>query len=180
MKRLQEKYNTEVAKQLKDELKIANPMAIPKVQKVVVNVGVGKLLQQNPKILDNVMEDIQTITGQKPVKTLAKKSIASFKVREGQVVGVSVTLRGARMYDFLDKLINATFPRIRDFRGYSRKGFDGHGNYSVGLKEQTVFPEMVDHDMNQSFGLEVVITTTAENDEQGYLLLKKFGFPFND
>lgn len=180
MSRLREQYRTKVLPDLKKDLGFDNDFQVPRFLKIVVNAGIGKLLQENPKILDSVIDDISLITGQSPVKTKARKSIASFKLREKQVIGVAVTLRGKRMYEFLDKLINATFPRIRDFRGYGRKGFDGHGNYTVGFKEHIVFPEMANRENVQNFGVEVVMVTTAKDDESGYKLLKKFGFPFKD
>jgi len=180
MARLREQYESKIRRELKKELAIDNDLAAPRITKIKVNAGIGKRLQENPKLLDTVLEDIAAITGQRPVKTLAKKSIAAFKIREGQVVGAAVTLRGRRMYEFLDKLINATFPRIRDFRGYSRKSFDGRGNYTVGLKEHMVFPELAARESSQNFGIEIVIATSAADDESGYRLLKKFGFPFND
>jgi large subunit ribosomal protein L5 len=170
-------YKEKSVPALKKAFGMTNPMAVPKVEKVVVNVGVGKTLKDG-KMLDAIIEDIRRITGQAPVKTIAKKSIAGFKIREGQVVGVMVTLRGNRMYDFLEKLIRVALPRVRDFRGLNPKKFDGHGNYNVGIKEQIVFPETIREHMDYTFGLEVNIQTNTDSDEQGLELLKSLGFPF--
>lgn len=180
MSRLMQQYQTKLVPELKQELALANVHAVPRIEKIVVNVGLGRVLQHNPKNLDKLVELFRRITGQQPIITRASKAIAGFKIREGQTVGMAVTLRGKRMYDFLDKLINVAWPRTRDFRGLSRSGFDGRGNYSAGLKEHIVFPEAAESDMEDEFGLEVSIVTTAKNDEQGYKLLKKFGFPFKD
>jgi large subunit ribosomal protein L5 len=154
-----------------------NLMAIPKIEKVVVNVGVGKTLK-DAKMLDAIIEDIKRITGQTPVKTVAKKSVAGFKIREGQVVGVMVTLRSNKMYDFLEKLIRVALPRVRDFRGLDPKKFDGHGNYNIGMKEQIVFPETIREHIDYTFGLEVNIQTNTNDDKQALELLKSLGFPF--
>jgi large subunit ribosomal protein L5 len=156
---------------------LTNPMAIPKIQKVVINGGVGKTLKDG-KMLDAIIEDLRRITGQAPVKTIAKKSIAGFKIREGQVVGVMVTLRGQRMYDFLEKLVRVALPRVRDFRGLDPKKFDRHGNYNVGIKEQIVFPETIREHMDYTFGLEVNIQTNTDSDAQALELLRSLGFPF--
>jgi large subunit ribosomal protein L5 len=154
-------------------------MQTPRVVKAVVNIGLGEAIQ-NAKALDAAVGDLTAIVGQKPVVTRAKKSIASFKLREGMAIGAMVTLRSDRMYDFLDRLINMALPRIRDFRGVSRKSFDGRGNYSLGLREQIIFPE-IDYDkVDKIRGLEVAIVTTATDDVQGYALLKRLGMPFND
>lgn len=179
MTRLKELYQNQIRPALKRELEFDNDLAVPRLEKIVVNAGIGRLLQQHPKALDQILETLKKITGQRPVATRARVAISSFKIRAGQVVGIEVTLRGKRMYDFLDKLINATLPRTRDFRGLSRKGFDGHGNYSLGLRDQIVFPEMAQEDLELTFGLQVTIVTTAKNDEQAYQLLKKMGFPFS-
>lgn len=162
---------------LKEKFGLKNPMAVPKIVKTVVNVGVGKTLK-DPKYLDSIIADLKSVTGQQPVKTSARKSIAGFKIREGQVVGVSVTLRGQRMFDFLEKLINVALPRVRDFRGISAKGFDGRGNYNLGLKEQLVFPEISEESIEHVFGLEISVVTSAGTDEKGKELLKSLGFPF--
>lgn len=177
--RLQEHYKKEILPALMKELELGNALAVPRVEKVVVNVGIGRLLQQQPKALDPVVAAVARITGQKPVMRKAKKAISAFKIREGQIVGVSVTLRGARMYDFLDKLVNVALPRTRDFRGISRRGFDGKGNYSLGIREHLVFPEMAQEEMDLTFGLQVTVATSAGADEPAYLLLKKMGFPFS-
>lgn len=169
-----------VAPELRTELVLDNLFSVPKVEKVVVNAGIGRLLQQQPKSLDVVLDSVARITGQKPMATRAKKAISAFKIREGQVVGATVTLRGRRMYEFLDKLVNAALPRTRDFRGVSRKGFDGCGNYSLGIREQLIFPEMAQEENATPFGLEITVVTTAKSPEAGYLLLKKLGFPFKD
>ena len=170
-------YKEKLTKNLSSTLGIKNVMAIPKVEKVVVNVGVGKTLK-DPKMLEGIIEDVKRITGQAPVKTIAKKSIAGFKIREGQVVGLVVTLRGNRMYDFLEKLINVGLPRVRDFRGIDPKKFDHHGNYNIGIKEQIVFPETTREHMDYTFGLEVNIQTSTNDDKQALELLKSLGFPF--
>jgi large subunit ribosomal protein L5 len=162
---------------LKQAFGLTNPMAVPKIQKVVVNVGVGRTLK-DAKMLDGIIEDIKRITGQTPVKTAARKSIAGFKIREGQIVGVMVTLRGRKMYDFLEKLVRVALPRVRDFRGLDPKKFDGHGNYNVGIKEQIVFAETIREHMDYTFGLEVNIQTNTDDDKKALELLKSLGFPF--
>jgi large subunit ribosomal protein L5 len=177
--RLRTKYVDEIAPALRDEFKLASAMEVPRVTKVVVNIGVGEAIQ-NARALDAAMADLTAITGQKPVITRAKKSIAGFKVREGMPIGTMVTLRQDRMYDFLDRLINLALPRIRDFRGVSRRSFDGRGNYSLGLREQIMFPEIEYDKVDKIRGLEVAIVTTASDDTQGYALLKRFGMPFRD
>lgn len=156
---------------------LKNPMAVPKIAKVVVNVGVGKTLK-DPKMLEAIIDDVRRITGQSPVKTIAKKSIAGFKIREGQVVGLMATIRGPRMYDFLEKLVRIALPRVRDFRGLDPKKFDHHGNYNIGVKEQIVFPETTREHLDYTFGLEVNIQTTTNDDKQALELLKSLGFPF--
>src|SRR3989338_11364824 len=170
-------YKKTALPQLKASLNLKNDFAVPKIEKVVVNVGVGKTLK-DPKFLEAIIEDVKRITGQMPVKTLAKKSIAGFKIRENQVVGVMVTLRGQKMYDFLEKLVKVALPRVRDFKGLSPKSFDKNGNYSIGIKEQIVFPETSREHIEQSFGLEVNIQTTANNDKDAEVLLQSLGFPF--
>jgi len=177
--RLLEKYRTEIVPALMQEFKYTSVMQVPRLTKIVVNVGVGEAVT-NSKALDATVTDLTTITGQKPVITKAKKSIASFKLREGMAIGTMVTLRAERMFDFLDRLIVLALPRIRDFRGVSRRSFDGRGNYSLGLREQIVFPD-IDYDkIDKIRGLEVVIVTTATDDEQAYALLKRLGMPFRD
>lgn len=174
---LQQKYHEEIKNKLKDELKIGNVMAVPKVTKVVINVG-AKEIMSDKKTLEAIAEQLGIISGQKPVVRLAKKSIATFKLREGQPVGVSVTLRGKRMYHFLEKLMTIVFPRVRDFRGVSLTSFDGRGNYSVGFKEQIVFPEIEYSKIDRIRGLEVTIATSARSDNEGRALLKALGMPF--
>jgi len=177
MNRLREIYAEEIAPALFDELSLENVMQIPKIQKVVVNIGVGDALD-NPKALDEAVRDLTTITGQKPVITKAKKSIANFKLREGRAIGTKVTLRGDRMWAFLDRLINVALPRVRDFRGISPDSFDGRGNYTLGLDEQLIFPEINYDQVELIRGMEITIVTTAENDDQARALLSKFGMPF--
>ena len=177
--RLREKYQQEIVPALMQEFKFSSVMQVPRLTKIVVNVGVGEAVQ-NSKALDAAVGDITTITGQKPVITKARKSIAAFKLREGMPIGVMVTLRGDRMYDFYDRLVHLALPRIRDFRGVSRRSFDGRGNYSLGLREQIVFPD-VDYDkIDKLRGLEIVVVTTAPNDAHAYALLKRLGMPFKD
>jgi len=175
--RLKEKYSKEVRKRLQDEFDIKNPMAIPKVEKVVLNMGVGEAIS-NAKILDAAVDELATITGQKPVITKAKKSIASFKLREGQSIGTRVTLRGEKMYEFLDRLINVALPRVRDFRGVPSKSFDGRGNYTLGIRDHLIFPEIDPVKVDKSKGMNITIVTTAENDEQARFLLRELGMPF--
>ena len=175
--RLKEKYQTEVRKKLQDEFDIKNPMAIPKVEKVVLNMGVGEAIS-NIKVLDNAVEELATITGQKPVITKAKKSIASFKLREGQSIGTRVTLRGEKMYEFLDRLISIALPRVRDFRGVPTKSFDGRGNYTLGIRDHVIFPEIDVAKIDKSKGMNITIVTTAKNDEQARFLLRELGMPF--
>ena len=177
MARLKDKYVNEVIPGLQEKFNYKNVMAIPKLDKIVVNIGLGEAVQ-NPKALDAAVQDLTAITGQKPVVTKAKKSIAGFKVREGMPIGVKVTLRGERMYEFCDRLLNVALPRVRDFRGVSPKSFDGRGNYSLGLKEQLIFPEIEYDKIDKVRGLEVVFATTAETDEEGRELLRLLGMPF--
>lgn len=177
MARLEEQFKKEVVPALMQKFNYKNIMQVPKVEKVVINVGLGEAIQ-NPKALDATVEDIQQITGQKPVVTRAKKSIAGFKLREGMPIGVKVTLRGERMYHFIDKLFNVALPRVRDFRGVSPKAFDGRGNYTLGLKEQLIFPE-IDYDkIDKVRGMDVVFVTTAKTDEEARELLAQLGMPF--
>ncbi|ELS00549.1 ribosomal protein L5 [Xenococcus sp. PCC 7305] len=176
-KNLKETYTTEIAGKLKEEFGYSNIHQVPKVVKVIVNRGLGEA-SQNAKALESSIREISTITGQKPVVTRAKKAIAAFKLRKGMPVGVMVTLRGDRMYAFLERLINLALPRIRDFRGISAKSFDGRGNYSLGVKEQLIFPE-IDYDtIDQIRGFDISIVTTANTDEEGRALLKEMGMPF--
>ena len=175
--RLKEKYEKEIVKQMFDEFKYKSVMQVPKIKKITINMGVGSALQ-NPKDLEGAVADLGKITGQKPVITKAKKSIASFKLREGHSIGCMVTLRGNRMYEFLDRLLNVAIPRIRDFRGLPRKSFDGRGNYTIGVKEQTIFPE-IDYDSVVSVkGMNITIVSSAENSQEALSLFEKFGFPF--
>ena len=177
--RLREKYENEVIPALMQEFSYKTVMQVPRLQKVVLNIGLGEALQ-NDKALDAAVGDLTAISGQKPVITKAKKSIAAFKLRQGQSIGAMVTLRGPKMYDFLDRLMNLALPRLRDFRGISRRSFDGRGNYSLGLREQIIFPE-IDYDkVDKIRGLEVAIVTNAPDDAQGYALLKRLGMPFRD
>jgi large subunit ribosomal protein L5 len=175
--RLKEHYTKEVRKKLQDEFGIKNPMAVPKVEKVVLNMGMGEAIQ-NAKILDSAVDELSTITGQKPVVTKAKKSIASFKLREGQSIGTMVTLRGDKMYEFLDRLINIALPRVRDFRGVPTKSFDGRGNYTLGIRDHLIFPEIDPGKVDKSKGMNITIVTTAKNDEQARFLLRELGMPF--
>jgi large subunit ribosomal protein L5 len=177
MNRLKQIYKEEIAPALMEELSIDNVMEIPTIQKIVINIGVGDALD-NPKALDEAVRDLTTITGQRPVVTKAKKSIANFKLREGRTIGAKVTLRGDRMWAFLDRLVNVALPRVRDFRGISPDAFDGRGNYTLGLQEQLIFPEINYDDVSILRGMEVSIVTTAENDDQARALLSKIGMPF--
>jgi len=175
--RLKERYQKEVAPAIAKEFGIKNPMAIPRVQKVVLNMGMGEAIA-NAKILDTAADELRSITGQKPVITKAKKSIASFKLRQGMPIGVMVTLRGDRMYEFLDRLVSIALPRVRDFRGVSPKAFDGRGNYTIGVREQLIFPEIDFNKVDKLRGMNISIVTTARNDEQARALLKGLGMPF--
>ncbi len=176
---LRKRYLEEIAPQLHKEFSYKNVMEVPRLKKVVVNMGLGEAIQ-NGKVLDSGTEELTVITGQKPVITRAKKSIANFKVREGMSIGAMVTLRGDRMYEFLDRLMNVALPRVRDFRGISGKAFDGRGNYSLGIREQVIFPE-IDYDkIDKVRGLSVSVVTTAKTDEEGKALLKHMGMPFRD
>jgi large subunit ribosomal protein L5 len=175
--RLKERYQKEVAPAIAKEFGIKNPMAIPRVQKVVLNMGMGEAIA-NAKILDTAVDELRSITGQKPVVTKAKKSIASFKLRQGMPIGVMVTLRGDRMYEFLDRLVSIALPRVRDFRGVSPKAFDGRGNYTIGVREQLIFPEIDFNKVDKLRGMNISIITTARNDEQARALLKGLGMPF--
>ena len=178
MSRMKDKYNDEVAKGMMEKFGYKNVMEIPKIEKVVINMGVGEAVS-NPKILDVAVNDMMTIAGQKPVVTRAKKSIAAFKIREGMPIGAKVTLRGQRMYEFLDKLLNIALPRVRDFRGVSPKSFDGRGNYTMGIKEQLIFPEIEYDKIDKIRGMDIIIVTTAKTDEEARELLKLMGMPFS-
>ncbi|MFA6992931.1 MAG: 50S ribosomal protein L5 [Candidatus Gracilibacteria bacterium] len=175
---LKTRFNKEIASQLMKDLGVKNAMAIPKLVKVVVNVGVGSYTKKHSKDFSHMTENLTAITGQKPVTSTARKAISNFKLRENDPVGIRVTLRGKRMYDFINKLVNIVFPRVRDFRGISAKAFDKKGNYSLGITEHTVFPEVAPDDLTKIHGLQVTIITSAENNEQGLALLKALGFPF--
>mgnify|MGYP003303498484 FL=1 len=175
--RLQEKYLSEVVPALQDKFQYKNVMMIPKIEKVVINMGVGEAVS-NSKVLENAVADMTEISGQKPVITKAKKSVANFKVRQGMPLGAKVTLRGDRMYYFLDKLMNLALPRVRDFRGVSATAFDGRGNYALGLKEQLIFPEIEYDKIDKVRGMDIIIVTTAQTDEEARELLKLLGMPF--
>ncbi|PQP84690.1 50S ribosomal protein L5 [Paenibacillus sp. PCH8] len=175
--RMKERYLQEIAPALMQKFNYTTVMQVPKVEKIVINMGVGDAVQ-NSKVLDSAVSDLQLITGQKPVVTRAKKSIAGFKLRENMPIGAKVTLRGERMYYFLDKLLNVTLPRVRDFRGVSSKAFDGRGNYTLGLKEQLIFPEIEYDKVDKVRGMDIVIVTTAKTDEESRELLTQMGMPF--
>lgn len=177
MSLLNEKYTNEIRQALHDKFQYKNVMEIPKIEKVVINIGVGDAVG-NAKALESAVSDLTIIAGQKPVITKAKKSIANFKVREGMALGTKVTLRGERMYEFLDKLINVALPRVRDFRGVSAKAFDGRGNYALGLKEQLIFPEIEYDQVERVTGMDIIVVTSAKTDEEARELLTLFGMPF--
>jgi large subunit ribosomal protein L5 len=177
MARLQQFYRDQVLPKLKNELGLSNPMQVPRISKITVNMGVGEAVADR-KVMDAAVGDLAKITGQKPIICKAKKAIATFKVREGLPIGCKVTLRGARMYEFLDRLISVAMPRIRDFRGVSPRGFDGQGNYSMGVREQIIFPEIQYDTVDQLRGMDITITTTARDNKQGRALLDAFHFPF--
>lgn len=177
MARLKELYRSELHAKLQQELGIKNVMAVPRITKITLNMGVGEAVGDK-KVMDSAVRDLEMISGQKPVVTVARKSIAGFKIRDGWPVGCKVTLRGERMYEFLDRLVSIAIPRIRDFRGISAKSFDGRGNFAMGVTEQIIFPE-IDYDKVDTLrGLDVTITTTARNDDEGRALLRAFSFPF--
>ncbi|MCJ7843063.1 50S ribosomal protein L5 [Lederbergia sp. NSJ-179] len=177
MNRLKEKFEKDITPALVSKFHYKSVMEVPKIEKIVINMGVGDAVQ-NAKMLDNAVEELSQITGQKPVVTKAKNSIAGFRLREGMPIGAKVTLRGERMYDFFDKLISVSLPRVRDFRGISKKAFDGRGNYTLGVREQLIFPE-IDYDkVNKVRGMDIVIVTTANTDEEARELLTAFGMPF--
>jgi large subunit ribosomal protein L5 len=175
--RLKERYAREIAPALAKEFNIKNPMAVPRLEKIVINMGMGEAIA-NAKILDTASDELRAITGQKPVITKAKKSIASFKLRQGMPIGVVVTLRGDRMYEFLDRLVSIALPRVRDFRGVSPKAFDGRGNYTLGVREQLIFPEIDFNKVDKTRGMNISIVTTARTDEESRALLKAMGMPF--
>ena len=177
MNRLEQKYKETVMPALMKQFEYSSVMEIPKLEKVVLNMGVGDAIQ-NPKVLEEAVEEMTQIAGQKPVITKAKKSIANFKLREGMAIGCKVTLRGERMYDFLDKLMNVSLPRVRDFRGVSTTAFDGRGNYTLGIKEQLIFPEIDFDKVNKVRGLDIVIVTSAKTNKEAYALLEQLGMPF--
>ena len=179
MARLKEQYEKEILPELQEELGLKNPMQVPRVSKISVNMGVGEA-KTDAKLLDDAIAELTIITGQKPKLTRARKSIANFKLREGMPIGCTVTLRGTRMYEFLDRLVSVALPRIRDFRGIKPKSFDGRGNMSLGIREQIIFPEIDYDSVTQTRGMDVTITTTASNDEEGRALLKKMGMPFKE
>jgi large subunit ribosomal protein L5 len=177
MARLQQYYREQVLSRLQRDLGIQNPMEVPRITKITVNMGVGEAVADK-KVMDAAVGDLTKITGQKPLVTKSRKAIASFKIRAGLAIGCKVTLRGARMYEFLDRLINIAMPRIRDFRGVSPRSFDGRGNYSLGVKEQIIFPEIQYDQVDQIRGMDITITTTARDNRQGRALLEAFNFPF--
>jgi large subunit ribosomal protein L5 len=177
MVRLQQYYREQVLSRLQRDLGIQNPMEVPRITKITVNMGVGEAVADK-KVMDAAVADLTKITGQKPLVTKSRKAIASFKIRAGLAIGAKVTLRGARMYEFLDRLISIAMPRIRDFRGVSPRSFDGRGNYSLGVKEQIIFPEIQYDQIDQIRGMDITITTTAKDNRQGRALLEAFNFPF--
>lgn len=177
MSRLMERYQNEVVKSLMEKFNYSSRMQAPKIEKIVLNIGVGDAVS-NSKLLDEAVNELTLISGQKPVITRAKKSIAGFKLREGAPIGCKVTLRGERMYEFLDKLVNISLPRVRDFRGVSNNSFDGRGNYTLGIKEQLIFPEINFDKVNKLRGMDIVFVTTAKTDEEGHELLAQLGMPF--
>ena len=179
MARLKEKYTEEIKSSLKEKLGLNNVMEVPKIKKITLNMGVGEAAQDK-KTIEKAVADLERLSGQKAIVTRARKSVASFKIREGMPIGVKVTLRRERMYEFLDRLISVALPRVRDFRGLNRKSFDGNGNYSLGVKEQIIFPEIDFDKVDKIRGLDISITTTAKNDEEGLALLKEFNFPIKD
>ena len=175
--RLKEKYDNEVVNYLLEKFQYKNIMEVPKLEKIIINIGLGEA-KDNPKALESAINELTLISGQKPVVTQARKSIANFKLREGQKVGVKVTLRGQKMYDFLDKLMNIALPRVRDFRGIKATSFDGRGNYALGLKEQLIFPEIEYDKVDAIRGMDIVVVTTAKTDEEAKAFLEKMGMPF--
>ena len=178
MNRLKERYENEISKSLMTKFNYSSVMQVPAMEKIVINIGVGDAVS-NSKLLDEAVEELTLISGQKPVITRAKKSIAGFKLREGMPIGCKVTLRGERMYEFLDKLISISLPRVRDFRGVPKNSFDGRGNYTLGVKEQLIFPEINFDKVNKIRGMDIVFVTTAKTDEEGHELLAQLGMPFH-
>jgi len=178
MNKMQEKFNQEVVPALRKAFDLKNIMQVPRIEKVVVNIGMGEAMD-NPKALESAVSDLTTITGQKPIMTKARKSIANFKLREGRLIGTKVTLRGDRMWAFLDRLMNTALPRVRDFRGVSANAFDGRGNYTLGLRDQLIFPEIEYDKIDKLRGMEVTIVTTAKNDDQARVMLQLLGMPFS-
>jgi large subunit ribosomal protein L5 len=179
MARLKDLYKSKITTELNSEFGYGNPMAIPKMEKIVVSMGLGRVIQDK-RIMDTARKDLATITGQKPLMCKATKSVSNFKLREGMDIGLKVTLRGTRMYEFLDRLINLAIPRVRDFRGLSPKSFDGRGNYSMGVTEQSIFPEINPGTVEHQVGMNVTMVTTAKTDEESRKMLKLFGMPFKD
>lgn len=177
MSRLKEFYDTEIVEGLSKKFSYKNKMAVPKLSKIVINMGVGEA-KENSKVLDSAVKDLTIISGQKPIVTKAKKSVAAFKLRQGMPIGCKVTLRGERMYDFADRLINISLPRVRDFRGVKTNSFDGRGNYTLGIKEQLIFPEIEYDKVDKIRGMDIIFVTTAKTDEEGRELLRLFGMPF--
>lgn len=177
MARLQERYRKELHGQIKQKLGMVNDMQVPRITKITLNMGVGEAVADR-KVLDNAMSDMEKISGQRPVKTLARKSVAGFKIRDGYPIGCKVTLRRERMYEFLDRLVNIAIPRVRDFRGLNPRSFDGQGNYSMGVSEQIIFPEINYDQIDAIRGMDITISTTARNAEEGRALLEAFSFPF--
>ena len=179
MSRLRDKYQNEIVDAMIQKFGYKNIMEVPKLDKIVVNMGVGEA-KENAKILDAAMSDMEAITGQKAVVTRAKNSVANFKIREGMAIGCKTTLRGEKMYEFADRLINLALPRVRDFRGVNPNAFDGRGNYALGIKEQIIFPEIDIDKITKTFGMEITFVTTAKTDEEAYALLREFGLPFKN
>ena len=177
MSRLRDLYENEITKKMTDKFGYKNPMMVPKIDKIVINMGVGEA-KENSKLLDAAVKELETISGQKAVLTRAKNSIANFKLREGQAIGCKVTLRGEKMYEFLDRLVNLALPRVRDFRGVNPNAFDGRGNYALGIKEQLIFPEIEYDKVDKVRGMDIIVVTTAETDEEARELLAQFGMPF--
>ncbi len=177
MSRLRDIYENEIVDDMVKKFDYKNRLEVPKLEKIVVNMAIGEA-KENAKVLDSAMEDLAIITGQKPIKTIAKKSVANFKLREGMAIGCKVTLRGERMYDFADRLINLALPRVRDFRGVSANSFDGRGNYALGVKEQLIFPEIEYDKVDKIRGMDIIIVTTAKTDEEARELLRLFNMPF--
>lgn len=179
MARLKEIFRKEVAPKIKQELNLSNVMEVPRVSKITLNMGLGEAVTDK-KVIESAVADLEKITGQKPIVTYSRKSIAGFKIRDGWPIGVKVTLRNDRMYEFLDRLLSISLPRVRDFRGLNPRSFDGHGNYSMGVKEQIIFPEINYDKIDALRGLDITLTTTARNDEEGRALLRAFNFPFRN